>query len=106
MLLKIVSWRWERLRGPVVAAPASIARLSGRCIAGAAVRVADPDSRLVDHPFRVRDNLGRWRLSVTKGHNMFSRGESVENILAWIARKPTRTLTAAQREIDCQSGKA
>ena len=95
-------------RGPIVDEHALIAALQAQRIAGAAIDVFDPEPLPAEHPLRRLPNvIGTSHIGyVTEGSYHLYYGESVENILAWIAGHPIRTMTTAKREVDYVSRKA
>jgi phosphoglycerate dehydrogenase-like enzyme len=89
-------------RGPIVDEAALLDALSRRRIAGAAFDVFEPEPLPAGHPYRRLDNfIGTSHIGyVTDGSYQIYYGESVENIRAWIAGAPIRTMTSASREVD------
>lgn len=89
-------------RGPIVDEAALLEVLQRRRIAGAAVDVFGQEPLPPQHPLRALDNLiGTAHIGyVTQGSYELYYGESVQNIHAWIAGRPIRTMTTARREVD------
>jgi phosphoglycerate dehydrogenase-like enzyme len=89
-------------RGPIVDEAALLEVLQQRRIAGAAVDVFAQEPLPPQHPFRSLDNLiATAHIGyVTQGSYELYYGESVQNIRAWIAGRPIRTMSTARREVD------
>lgn len=99
--MKPTCWLVNTARGPIVDEAALLQALRERRIAGAALDVFEPEPLPAGHPLRGLDNvIGTCHVGyVTDGSYALYYGESVENILAWIAGQPIRTLTPESREV-------
>lgn len=107
-LMKPAAQLINTARGPIVDEAALLEALQARRIAGAAVDVYGQEPLPADHPFRRLDNLVATAHIgyVTDGSYDLYYGESVENIRAWIAGRPIRTMTTARSEVDYVSSSA
>jgi phosphoglycerate dehydrogenase-like enzyme len=81
-------------RGPIVDEAALLKALADRRLAGAALDVYDKEPLPVEHPFRSLDNiLVTPHLGyVTEEGYRLAYGGAVEDIRAWLAGKPIRTM--------------
>jgi phosphoglycerate dehydrogenase-like enzyme len=93
-LMKPAAYLINTSRGPIVDEPALIDALRERRIAGAALDVYDVEPLPAGHPLRSLDNtllLPHIGYVTTDGYRRWF-GQVVENILAWSAGDPVRTL--------------
>ena len=79
-------------RGPLVDRAALLKALQDKRIAGAGLDVYDTEPLPADDPLRQLDNvvLSPHMGFVTYENYRIGYGETVENIAAWLAGKPTR----------------
>ena len=92
--MKSTAYLVNTARGPIVQESALIAALQNGTIAGAGLDVYDSEPLSPDHPLRSLNN------AVLTGHTgyvmreIYVKGYSgaVENVLAWLNRKPIRLL--------------
>lgn len=101
-LMKETAYLVNTARGPIVDEAALLEALRSRRIAGAAADVFSPEPAPADHPLRRQENfLGTSHIGyVTEDSYRIYYGESLENIRAWIAGRPIRTITSQRREVD------
>ncbi|MEL0114194.1 MAG: NAD(P)-dependent oxidoreductase, partial [Rickettsiales bacterium] len=83
-------------RGPIVDEPALIAALEGGKIAGAGLDVFDMEPLPAAHPFRRLPNVVVTSHIGGRTYENFSARykDCVEDVLAWLAQKPVRVVTA------------
>ena len=93
-LMKPSAWLINTSRGPLIDEAALIEALGKRRIGGAALDVFDIEPLPADHAFRRLDNvLATPHVGfVTEDTYRLFYGDSVENLLAWLAGKPIRLM--------------
>jgi len=93
-LMKPTSWLINSSRGPLIDEAALIETLTQKRIAGAALDVYDEEPLPAGHPFRRLDNLLATPHVgyVTEDTYRIFYGDSVENIVAWLAGQPIRVM--------------
>ena len=94
-LMKPSAYLINTARGPIVDEAALIATLRARRIAGAALDVFEQEPLPVDHPFRTLNNvLATPHIGyVTEQSYRLFFSQMIEDILAWQAGEPIRTLS-------------
>jgi len=96
-LMKPSAYLVNTARGPIVDETALIAALRARRIAGAALDVFAQEPLPAEHPFRTLDNvLATPHIGyVTEQSYRLFFSQMIEDILAWQAGEPIRSIHAA-----------
>ncbi len=97
-LMKQTAYLINTSRGPIVDERALIAALKKDKIAGAGLDVFDEEPLPAAHPFRTLENVvATPHLGyVSEDTYRIFYGQAVEDIVAWLARKPVRVLNPAK----------
>ncbi len=99
-LMKPTAYLINTSRGPIVEEAALIAALKDRRIAGAGLDVYDKEPLPADHPLRGLPNtvLSPHLGFVARESYAVFYGDTVEDVLAWLAGSPVRVLNPAVLE--------
>lgn len=99
-LMKPTALLVNTARGPIVDEPALVEALMANKIAGAALDVFEQEPLPEDHPFRHLPNvLATPHIGyVTEDTYRMFYGQTVQNIAAWLAGTPIRTVLPALRK--------
>jgi phosphoglycerate dehydrogenase-like enzyme len=101
-LMKPSSYLVNTSRGPIVTEAALVAALRGGAIAGAALDVFAEEPLPADHPFRSLPNVLATPhigyVSIDTYRMFFA--QTVENIAAWLAGSPIRTIGTTFRQYE------